>query len=321
MPVQNLRIGWLGFHQEGIPALRGLKESGIHLEAVITLDEAGVTQRSAIADYAGVVDGWDIPLHLIRNINDAASLGLLHSLRLDLLFVIGWSQILKRDALAAAKIGVVGAHASLLPHNRGSAPINWSLIRGEAVTGNTLIWLTEDVDAGRIIDQTGFPITPYDTCRTLYEKVAHTNHIMIQRLLPRLFAGEIPGRPQPVTDHPVLPRRRPSDGLIDWNHSSKDVYNFVRAMTRPYPGAFSFLEGQKWTIQACMLLPDTAAAAGNPGMILGPAFSPAPEACGLVVACKKGSIVVLELEGPGGIILKGQALSNAPWTGKVWTNE
>ena len=147
MPVQNLRIGWLGFHQEGIPALRGLKESGIHLEAVITLDEAGVAQRSAIADYAGVVDGWDIPLHLIRNINDAASLGLLHSLRLDLLFVIGWSQILKRDALAAAKIGVVGAHASLLPHNRGSAPINWSLIRGEAVTGNTLIWLTEDVDA------------------------------------------------------------------------------------------------------------------------------------------------------------------------------
>ena len=289
MPVQNLRIGWVGFHQEGIRALRGLLESGIRLEGVVTLEGAALARRSAAAGYGGLLASHGVALHEVSNINDASSVSLLKSMQLDLLFVIGWSQILSPEALSTARLGVIGAHASLLPHNRGSAPINWTLIRGEAVAGNTLIWLTEGVDEGGIIDQLAFPVTPYDTCESLYDKVAGSNETMIMRLLPRLFSGDKPARPQPHTDEPVLPRRRPSDGLLDWSQSAKLVYDFVRALSRPYPGAFSFLNKQRWIIQSCALLPDELVSNADPGTVLGSVFSPVAEACGLVVACGSGS--------------------------------
>ncbi len=340
MLQQNLKIGWVGFHQEGIPALLGLKESGHRLEAVITLQDDALSRRSAAASYATVLEGWDVPLHAVQNINDASAVELLQGLDLDLLFVIGWSQILNSQTLSTARVGVIGAHASLLPHNRGSAPINWALIYGQTKTGNTLIWLTEDVDNGEIVDQMEFPVTPYDTCETLYDKVADSNHTMIQRLLPRLFAGEKPGRPQPATDQPLLPRRRPADGLMNWNQSAGDVYNFVRALTRPYPGAFSFLNGRRWIIQSCQLLPampetrqtetlpsplSPSATHASPGQILGLAFSPVQEACGVVVQCDGAQIVILEIEDLDGTRLSGQALTEHAitnnWTGNVWANE
>jgi len=332
---QNLRIAWVGFHQEGIPALRGLKKNGIRLEAVVTLQNDLLSKRSGAASFAAVLEGWDVPLHAVHNINEPAAVELLRSLDLDLLLVIGWSQILSREALSTARLGVIGAHASLLPENRGSAPINWALIHGQKKTGNTLIWLTEEVDTGQMIDQVEIPIMPYDTCETLYGKVADSNHIMIERLLPRLFAGEKPGWPQPLNDQPLLARRRPSDGLINWNQSAGDLYNFVRALTRPYPGAFSFLDGRRWTIQACQLLPDAGRAdllqADSqhtrflPGQISGLAFSPVPEACGVVMQCGRGQIVLLELEDSDGTVLSGPALTEHAlknnWTGKVWADE
>ena len=320
-PEQNLKIGWIGFHQEGIPALRGLLESGVELEAVITLEQSALVKRSAAVGYADVLAPYGVALHEVSNINDASSISLLQSLDLDLLLVIGWSQILHKAVLAAARLGVIGAHASLLPHNRGSAPINWALIRGETTAGNTLIWLTEGVDEGSIVDQMEFSVTQYDTCETLYEKVAQTNHRMIERILPQLFSGRKPGRSQPHTHEPILPRRRPADGLLNWNQPAQKVYDFVRALTRPYPGAFSFLDGQRWIIQSCALLPDIGIGSESAGMILGPVVSPIAAACGLAVAGSDGTIMILELENSDGQILSGTALSDTKWTGKVWTNE
>src|SRR6185436_8787068 len=158
-----------------------------------------------------------VPLHYIDNINSPDAMKVLAMLRPEVVFVIGWHQIVRPDALALASTGMIGAHASLLPHNRGSAPINWAIINGEKETGNSLIWLAPDVDAGDIIDQMAFPISDSDTCATLYRQVARTNKEMLLRQLPKLMRGERPGSPQIITDEPVLRRRRPADGLIDWS--------------------------------------------------------------------------------------------------------
>src|SRR5216117_2753658 len=108
---------------------------------------------------------------------------------------------------------------------------------------------------------------------------------MIMRALPRLLRGERPRTPQPRSSGPVLPRRRPADGLIDWDQEACAVYNFIRALTKPYPGAFGWLDGRRWTVwQAALLPPGTAATAGlTPGAVLGPMISPAETACGQVV--------------------------------------
>jgi methionyl-tRNA formyltransferase len=316
----SLRIGWIGFHQEGIRALQGLRDAGVPLVAVITLNEPAAAKRCATAEYSDVLEGWNVPLHHVHNINDEQTIQLLSVMNLDLLLVIGWSQILSSAALATARIGAIGAHASLLPHNRGSAPINWSIIRGEKTTGNTLIWLADNVDEGHIIDQIEFPISPYDTCETLYQKVAESNHIMIQRALPMLLAGECPGVPQPPSDEPLLARRRPADGLLDWHQSAVNVYNFIRALTRPYPGAFSFLDGRRWIIQSAALLPGSLEC-DVPGTVIGSVVSPVAESCGQVVACGSGCMLILEIEADDGSILKGSSLSDCDWTGKVWAHE
>jgi len=322
---QNLRIGWVGFHMEGIPALKALLEAGVRIEGVITLAPDARARRSAAVDYASgfrgsTASGYPVPLYEVSNINDDRAMALLREMSLDIAFVIGWSQILRPEALATARIGMIGAHASLLPHNRGSAPINWALIKGEQSTGNSLIWLSESVDEGQIIDQREFPITVYDTCASLYDKVAESNRDMILRLLPRLFAGERPGRPQPHTDEPILPRRRPADGLIDWTGEGGTVYNFVRALTRPYPGAFSWLDGKRWLIWNCAVLPETRTTGTSPGQVIGPVLSPVESACGQMVSCGKGAVVLLELEGPEGEIVRGRQLTDQRWGGKTWTN-
>jgi methionyl-tRNA formyltransferase len=315
-----MRIAWIGFHQEGIPALRALAENGYQLQAVITLTLQAAAKRSASYDYPALCRQLKLPLHQVADINHPTTIALLQSLDLDLVFVIGWSQILKPETLQTARIGMIGTHASLLPHNRGSAPINWAIIKGEGVTGNTLIWLSPQVDAGAIIDQVPFPITPYDTCDTLYRKVAQTNKTMILKVLPRLLAGDQVGIPQDRGSEAVLPRRRPRDGIIDWGKTNTQIYDFIRALTRPYPGAFSFLAAQRWLIWKAALLPGLGDHHLPPGTIIGPVVSPQPAACGQLVAAGAGFVLLLEIENEEGQALSGPALSDQSWSGKVWSS-
>ena len=316
-----MRLGWVGFHLEGVPALEAVLEGGTPVAAVLTLNPKVAAPRSGAADYGPLCRRFGVPLHEVTSINDPQSRALLQGLGLDLVFVIGWSQILAPETLATARLGMIGAHASLLPRNRGSAPINWALIRGERITGNSLIWLAEGVDAGDLIDQTEFPITPYDTCATLYERVAASNRDMILRVLPRLLRGERPGKPQHRTEGAVLPRRRPADGLIDWDQEACAVYNFIRALTRPYPGAFGWLDGRRWTVWQAALLPGGAPATAGlpPGEVLGPVISPQESACGQVVACRGGgAVTLLEVAADDGAVLRGRQLAEQDWAGKSW---
>jgi methionyl-tRNA formyltransferase len=316
-----MRMGWVGFHVEGIPALRALVEHGAPLEAVVTLRPEVASRRSGAADYRSVCRRLRLPLHEVDSINSAASIDLLRQLDLDVVFVIGWTQLVQPEVLRLAHIGMIGAHASLLPADRGRAPINWALIRGAQSTGNTLLWLSEGVDAGDVIDQVRIPISPYDTCASLYRRVAMSNREMILRAMPALLAGERPGRAQGESDNPPLPGRRPEDGLVDWTRRSEDVYNFVRAISRPYPGAFSHNGPDRFTIWQCALLPTLLSAATNlraqPGEVLGPVVSPDPHACGQVVACGDGAIVLLEIQHAAGAVIRGRAVSDLRWTGQV----
>lgn len=313
-------IGWLGFHVEGLPALEAILASGYPLKAVITLADEERGRRSGGMDCGALCERFGVRVHKIKNINDQSSIQLLGSLNLDFLFVIGWSQIVKHDALNAVRLGMIGAHASMLPRNKGSAPINWALIGGEAETGNTLLWLDEHVDAGRIIDQTPITISEFDTCASLYGKVADSNKKMILDLIPKLLSGAKPGVPQQVVNEQILPRRRPSDGLIAWERTAAQVYNFIRALTRPYPGAFTFLDGKRWMVWQAARLPFAGLLTSQTGKIIGPVVSPVEGACGLLVGCGEGAVLLLEIENEDGDLITGKNLAGLPWPGKVFSN-
>jgi methionyl-tRNA formyltransferase len=313
-----LRIGWIGFHTEGVKALEATIAAGHDIVGVITLRPKRAARRSGAVDYSSICQRLDIPIHFVKHINDTDALDTLRSMTLDLGVVLGWSQILGPETLRTARLGMVGAHASLLPHNRGSAPVNWAIIHGETETGNSLMWLTDGVDEGALIDQRPFKITPYDTCATVYEKVATSNREMVLDLLAKLNVGGRPGKPQPPTDEFILPRRRPADGLIEWQQTAADIYNFIRALTRPYPGAFGWLDGSMHTVWQAAILPMSAELPFSPGTVVGPVRSPEPRACGQLVACGEGSLVVLEVEREDGTVLRGHELSEQNWQGRVW---
>jgi methionyl-tRNA formyltransferase len=171
----------------------------------------------------------------------------------DVLLVVGWTQLLKEELLAIPKVAL-GFHASLLPKYRGRAPINWALIHGERETGNTLIVLAPGADVGDIVAQRTIPIGDDDDCATLYGKVAATEVEILSDVLPLIAKGRMPRRKQDESKATVMPKRRPEDGLIDWTRPSRALYDWVRALTHPYPGAFTFFEGRRVFVW-CAALP------------------------------------------------------------------
>lgn len=305
-----VRVGWIGVHEEGIPALRSLLELGVVVGVMTLTAELAARRSAASPDYAEFCRRYAVPLHFVEKVNDPSSIAILSGWDADFVFVIGWSEILGVEALAQARVGTFGAHASLLPRLRGSAPINWALIRGEVRTGNSLMWLDPEVDAGDLVDQREIDISPYDTCDSLYRRVAETNRSMILATLEAHRKGQLRRAPQPSTEEPRLLRRRPSDGLVDWDRPARAVYDFVRALTRPYPGAFSFLFGERMTIWRAVWLDLPSAPQEQPGTIVGALRSPEIEACGWIVACGDGWIGVLESESDRLGTLSGRELAD-----------
>ncbi len=228
-----------------------LIERGDNILGLVTLDADSVVKVAGATDLTPLAEQAQIPALRVRNINHTDSLAWISQKAPDLLLVVGWTQLLKPEILRVPKFACLGFHASLLPKYRGRAPVNWAIIKGEKVTGNTMIVLEPEADTGDIVAQRTIPITDEDDCNTVYQKVGQTEVEMLEEILPMIRRGALPRKKQDDSQATVMPKRRPEDGLIDWRRSTREIYNWVRALTQPYPGAFSFLNGEKvWIWEA-----------------------------------------------------------------------
>jgi len=169
----------------------------------------------------------------------------------EFILVVGWYHIVPKEIRDMAKRGAVGLHASMLPNYRGGAPLVWALINGESETGISLFYLDDGVDTGNIISQRKIPIKLNDTIKTLYAKAEEEGINLLVENLPLIVENKqtVFQQPMPNAFHQkVWAQRSPDDGLINWNSSALELYNFIRAQTKPYPGAFTYLHGKKTTI-------------------------------------------------------------------------
>ncbi len=241
----TIRIAFIGCVQEGLRSLETLLDLDETILGVFTLTPEQAARTSGAVHWEPITSKNGIPLHYVENINDPEPLAVLRAMEPDLIFCVGWTQLLRKAILELPNIGCLGFHASLLPRYRGRAPVNWAIIHGETETGNTLMLLDEGVDTGDILAQRRFPILPEDTCATIYEKVASSEDEMIREIMPKIRAGKMPRRRQDPAQATVMPKRRPRDGIIDWNRTTWELHNWVRAQTHPYPGAFTWLGGTR----------------------------------------------------------------------------
>jgi methionyl-tRNA formyltransferase len=169
--------------------------------------------------------------------------GKVRSWRPDFILVAGWYHMVPASVRQMAP--TAGLHASLLPDYSGGAPLVWAIINGERQTGITLFLMDDGVDTGPIIGQAAEPIHPDDTIATLYARIEQRGVELLREHLPRIARGEATFTAQDESRRRVTPQRSPADGEIDWAAPARRVYDFVRAQTRPYPGAFTHLAGEQ----------------------------------------------------------------------------
>jgi methionyl-tRNA formyltransferase len=275
-----------------VPALGVLIDSGAEITEVVTLPAERAAGTSGFVNLEPLAQAHGIPVRHCADINCAESVQRVRDLRPDLIVVCGWTRLLSAELLGVPPRGVIGFHASLLPRFRGRAPVNWAILRGETVTGNTMMMLDAGTDTGAIVDQRTVPITPDDTCATVYAKVGEAGAEMLRRQLPALLAGTAPRRPQGPADGPPLPKRTPGMGITDWNRPARAVHDWIRALTWPYPGAFTFTGERKVMLWAAT--PDAATARGAaPGEVLG------CDEAGVRVATADGTILLTSMSDAG----------------------
>lgn len=258
-------ILFIGAHAEAAPALRFLIERGERLLGLITFDARSLAQMSGGADLAAIAQEHGIPVQRVRHINEPGVIDWARALAPDLLIVLGWTQLLNQQWLSLPGIAPIGCHASLLPKYRGRAPINWAIINGETETGNTLLVLAPGADEGQIIAQRRIPIGPDDDCGTLYARVAECTVDMLAEALAQIRSGGLVSRPQPADGASVMPQRRQEDGIIDWTLPAPRLHDWVRALTHPYPGAFTTLpDGDTLWVWRARAVPDSESASMPP---------------------------------------------------------
>jgi methionyl-tRNA formyltransferase len=182
----------------------------------------------------------------------------------DLLLSFYYRNMIRAEVLEIPRLGALNIHGSYLPKYRGRVPVNWAVINGESETGATLHYMVEKPDAGDIVDQEKVGIAFTDTALDVFNKVTGAAVEVLARSYPLLIAGKAPRRPMELSSGSYFGGRRPADGCIDWSRSAVEIYNLIRGVTHPYPGAFTYLGGKKVLIWSAA----PAEGEGEPGKVI-----------------------------------------------------
>jgi methionyl-tRNA formyltransferase len=232
------RIVVFAYSDVGHACLKLLLDRGAQVVAVYTHDDDPAEQRW-FPSVAELARAQRIPVYVDEPRVENGGIERLRALAPDILLSFYYRSLLPAPVLALAPLGAFNMHGSLLPKYRGRAPVNWAVLHGETETGATLHVMEAKADAGDIVDAEAVPIGPDDSAAEVQARVRDAAVTVLARQLEQLEAGTAPRRPQNEAAASRFGRRRPADGAIDWQRPAGEIHNLVRAVTHPYPGAFT----------------------------------------------------------------------------------
>lgn len=231
------------YHDVGVNCLQALLDAGIAIELVITHDD-DPKETIWFGSVRELCTQHHIPYEILQRDQLSQLLPRLQQLSPDYIFSFYYRFMIPIELLRTAKIAALNMHGSLLPKYRGRAPVNWAVLHGEAETGATLHIMEEKPDAGDIVAQTTVPIEIHETAHEVFNKVSNAAKKVMEGVLPKLRKGEIPRRQNVLDQGSYFGGRKPEDGRIDWTQSAISIYNLIRAVAPPYPGAFTEFHGK-----------------------------------------------------------------------------
>jgi UDP-4-amino-4-deoxy-L-arabinose formyltransferase/UDP-glucuronic acid dehydrogenase (UDP-4-keto-hexauronic acid decarboxylating) len=300
-----MRTVVLAYHEIGAAALRQAIASGLQVVAVFTHRD-DPNEGGWYASVARLAAEHGIPVHAPARLDHPIWVERMRAMKPELLLSFHYRNMVGPAVRALFPKGCINLHSALLPKYRGRCPINWVLVHGERETGVTLHHMVDKADAGDIIAQRAVTIGADETAWELTQRMCTVSAQLLAETIPLLVAGTAPRRAQDESQATVMGPRTPADGEIDWTRSTDEIRNLVRAVSHPWPGAFTYAGTRKlmvWKVRR-VETPAGAAAAGAaaaPGELI----SAAP----LVVAVSDGALEIVEAQGPDGVWTTGPQLA------------
>jgi methionyl-tRNA formyltransferase len=240
----------------------------------------------------GLAEARGLEIFMPESFKDPVWVERIAGLRPDLMLSMYYRKIIPEPLLNLAPLGAYNMHGSYLPGYRGRAPLNWAILNGESHTGVSLHVMVKEPDAGDLVDQEKVPIEPDEPVSALLDRVRDAAVRVLDRQLEALLAGRAPRHPQDHSKATYFGKRTPEDGRVDWSRSAREVYNLVRAVTHPFPGAFTDVS-RAGPVSRLLIwwgrpveTPDAPTAAAGTVLSLDP----------LTIACGKGAFAVTESE-------------------------
>ena len=281
----NNRVVACAYHNVGYRCLEELLRLGADIRLIFTHEDSP-DEEIWFASVRELAGRHGIPF-ITTSINEPENVALVREIAPDFLLSFYYRNMIKPEVLELANGGALNLHGSYLPHYRGRVPVNWSVINGESETGATLHYMVKKADAGDIIDQEKVEIAFTDSAFDVFNKVTDAAVTVIRRAWPQLLAGTAARIPMDLQAGNYCAGRKAEDGRIDWRVPAIQIYNLIRGVTHPYPGAFTYLNARKVIIWQAL----PVAGSGEPGRIVSATPMLAGTGDGLL------EIVALQVEG------------------------
>jgi methionyl-tRNA formyltransferase len=219
----------------------------VNLVGVLGLGPKKSGQVSGYARLDDLAVNSGIPYVEFEDINAPEVFEAVEKWQPDILFVVGLSQLVRKDLLALPSLGCVGFHPTRLPEGRGRAPVAWLTLENRSGAA-TFFMMDEGVDSGPILVQQPFSVSENDYASDVMEKLEQAIGVALDGWFPRVTAGEWKPTPQDETCANYYGKRAPEDGLIDWSMPAKEILALIRAASKPHPGAYTYLGKHKLVI-------------------------------------------------------------------------
>ncbi len=285
----KIRVGIVGNVNSTRITFQKLIQHDVNVVLCLALDPSVSKNVSGYYDISKLAKESSIPCHYFKKINSEEIVLQVKNANLDLLFVVGFSQLIKKEIIDLPKLGCIGFHPTKLPVGRGRAPVAWIII-DKIPTAATFFLIDEGTDSGNIIIQEDYIVTEYDYARDVIGKIANAIEKGLDKLLPDLKYGNFNPIPQDHSMATYYGKRTEQDGYIDWNWPSKKIYDIIRAASEPHPGAFTFLNTNKIKITKVSLA-ENVNYKGTVGSILYKDLNK-----GLMVQANDGIVWIKEIE-------------------------
>lgn len=240
-----LKIVFMGTPDFSVPILERLITENYSIVGVVTQPDRPVGRRRTLTPPPVKVAAEQHNLKVIQpeKISEQASIAEILSLGADIIITAAYGQILPKELLTAPRLGCINVHASLLPKLRGGAPIHYAIIEGKKMTGVTIMYMVEKLDAGDILTQVEVPISETDHVGSLHDKLSKAGANLLAETLPKLVDNNIKPQQQNEAEATFAYNIKREQEKIDWSKPGQEVYNHIRGL-HPWPVAYTTIQAE-----------------------------------------------------------------------------